>query len=70
MAGLNRSRGLDFLLSGNKIKEQTESEVKVDTSEKENSSGILPVDENSVVLLPIEKLKASVYQPRKAFDEE
>mgnify|MGYP003414478767 FL=1 len=38
MAGLNRSRGLDFLLSGNKIKEQTESEVKVDTSEKENSS--------------------------------
>lgn len=70
MAGLNRSRGLDFLLSGNKIKEQTESEVKVDTSEKENSSVILPVDENSVVLLPIEKLKASVYQPRKAFDEE
>lgn len=70
MAGLNRSRGLDFLLSGNKIKEQTESEVKVDTYEKENSSVILPVDENSVVLLPIEKLKASVYQPRKAFDEE
>lgn len=28
MAGLNRSRGLDFLLSGNKIKEQAETEVK------------------------------------------
>lgn len=70
MAGLNRSRGLDFLLSGNKIKEQTESEVKVDPSEKENSTASLPVDENSVVLLPIDKLKASVYQPRKAFDEE
>lgn len=70
MAGLNRSRGLDFLLSGNKIKEQTESEIKVASSEKENSSTALPVDENSVVLLPIDKLKASVYQPRKAFDEE
>ena len=70
MAGLNRSRGLDFLLSGNKIKEQTESEVKVVLSEKENISAALPVDENSVVLLPIDKLKASVYQPRKAFDEE
>lgn len=70
MAGLNRSRGLDFLLSGNKIKEQTESEVKVIPSEKENNSAVLPVDENSVVLLPIDKLKASVYQPRKAFDEE
>ena len=70
MAGLNRSRGLDFLLSGNKIKEQTESEVKVAPSEKENSTATLPVDENSVVLLPIDKLKASVYQPRKAFDEE
>lgn len=70
MAGLNRSRGLDFLLSGNKIKEQTESEVKVVPSEKENISAALPVDENSVVLLPIDKLKASVYQPRKAFDEE
>lgn len=70
MAGLNRSRGLDFLLSGNKIKEQTESEVKVTPSEKENSSAVLPVDENSVVLLSIDKLKASVYQPRKAFDEE
>lgn len=70
MAGLNRSRGLDFLLSGNKIKEQTESEVKVAQSERENSSAVLPVDENSVVLLPIDKLKASVYQPRKAFDEE
>lgn len=70
MAGLNRSRGLDFLLSGNKIKEQTESEVKVAPSEKENSTASLPVDENSVVLLPIDKLKASVYQPRKAFDEE
>lgn len=70
MAGLNRSRGLDFLLSGNKIKEQTESEVKVTPSEKENSTAALSVDENSVVLLPIDKLKASVYQPRKAFDEE
>lgn len=70
MAGLNRSRGLDFLLSGNKIKEQTESELKVTPSEKENSSAVLPVDENSVVLLSIDKLKASVYQPRKAFDEE
>ena len=70
MAGLNRSRGLDFLLSGNKIKEQTESEVKVAPSEKENSTATLPVDENSVVLLPIDKLKASVYQPRKDFDEE
>lgn len=70
MAGLNRSRGIDFLLSGNKIKEQTESEVKVAQSERENSSAVLPVDENSVVLLPIDKLKASVYQPRKAFDEE
>lgn len=70
MAGLNRSRGLDFLLSGNKIKEQTESEVKVIPSEKENNSAVLPVDENSVVLLPIDKLNASVYQPRKAFDEE
>lgn len=28
MAGLNRSRGLDFLLSGNKIKEQAETESK------------------------------------------
>ena len=30
----------------------------------------MPVNDNSVVLLPIEKLKASVYQPRKAFNEE
>ncbi len=70
MAGLNRSRGLDFLLSGNKIKEQAETEVKVATAVQEANTTTLPVNENSVVLLPIEKLKASVYQPRKAFDEE
>ena len=70
MAGLNRSRGLDFLLSGNKIKEQTETEVKAATAVQEANTTTLPVNENSVVLLPIEKLKASVYQPRKAFDEE
>ena len=70
MAGLNRSRGLDFLLSGNKIKEQAETEVKAATTVQESSTTILPVNDNSVVLLPIEKLKASVYQPRKAFNEE
>ena len=70
MAGLNRSRGLDFLLSGNKIKEQAETEVKAATTVQESNTTILPVNDNSVVLLPIEKLKASVYQPRKAFDEE
>ena len=70
MAGLNRSRGLDFLLSGNKIKEQAETEVKAATTVQESNTTILPVNDNSVVLLPIEKLKASVYQPRKAFNEE
>lgn len=70
MAGLNRSRGLDFLLSGNKIKEQAETEVKAATTAQESNTIILPVNDNSVVLLPIEKLKASVYQPRKAFNEE
>ena len=35
MAGLNRSRGLDFLLSGNKIKEQAETEVKAATTVQE-----------------------------------
>lgn len=67
MAGLNRSRGLDFLLSGNKIKEQAETEVKT-VQEVEPSN--LNTNENSVVLLPTEKLKASVYQPRKSFNEE
>lgn len=70
MAGLNRSRGLDFLLSGNKIKEQAETEVKAATTVQESNTTILTVNDNSVVLLPIEKLKASVYQPRKAFNEE
>lgn len=71
MAGLNRSRGLDFLLSGNKIKEQADTESKVSTpvNEKEETAN-LPVNENSIVFLPVDKLKASVYQPRKAFDEE
>lgn len=70
MAGLNRSRGLDFLLSGNKIKEQAEPEVKETNSVQENKNNSFSVKENSVVLLPLDKLKASVYQPRKAFDEE
>ena len=37
MAGLNRSRGLDFLLSGNKIKEQAETEVKETPKEGEDT---------------------------------
>ena len=70
MAGLNRSRGLDFLLSGNKIKEQAEPEVKETNSVQKNKNISFHVKENSVVLLPFDKLKTSVYQPRKAFDEE
>ena len=41
MAGLNRSRGLDFLLSGNKIKEQAETEVKAATTVQESNTTIL-----------------------------
>lgn len=70
MAGLGR--GLDSLLSASsKIKKERETETK--TQEEiafVNNETTTSVGENVVVSLPIEKLRASIYQPRKSFDEE
>lgn len=70
MAGLGR--GLDSLLSASsKIKKERETETK--TQEEiavVNNETTTSVGENVVTSLPIEKLRASIYQPRKSFDEE
>lgn len=70
MAGLGR--GLDSLLSASsKIKKERETETK--TQEEiavVNNETTTSVGENVVASLPIEKLRASIYQPRKSFDEE
>lgn len=67
MAGLGR--GLTSLLSeSKKIQDEKNKEVIEQTTPSLNQES--SENSNSVVLLPVEKLKPSIYQPRKNFDEE
>ena len=71
MAGLGR--GLGSLLSESKKAKEDNTvvnEVQVEsTAQLQNNENVV-ISENSVVKIDINKLKPSVYQPRKNFDNE
>ena len=71
MAGLGRGLG-SLLGESQKIKKERQKiEVAEEHSQESSSTeSAEAVSKNSVVNISIDKLKASIYQPRKIFDEE
>ncbi|WP_051639110.1 ParB/RepB/Spo0J family partition protein [Succinivibrio dextrinosolvens] len=71
MAGLGRGLG-SLLGESQKIKKERQKiEVEEEQSQESSSTeSAEAVSKNSVVNISIDKLKASIYQPRKIFDEE
>ncbi len=71
MAGLGRGLG-SLLGESQKIKKERQKIEVAEEQAQESSSAdsAAAVAKNSVVNISIDKLKASIYQPRKIFDEE